>query len=142
MSTPYGYLADLLGDEDEVEVPLGAIGGTAASGWTRYATVRRHPESVIPNIITVWIYGNMVAKLSPNGAIRVRTCGYYTPSTRAAIALALGRPWGGNGSVSMRTPGSRGGRVGPWRAIVHHEGETYEVGDDWTDVGRANWPGR
>lgn len=131
--TPYEYLSSLLGDRDEVKVNVGTIGG-GGGGWDRYVTLKRHPHAALPNIITVSIYGNTVAKLTRTERVQLRTCGHYTPSTRAALALALGHPHGGNGAVSMSTPGSKGGKPGPWRAIVHHGGETYEVGDEWTTI--------
>lgn len=126
---PYPALAVLLGDSPEVSVPLGAIGG-AGSGWTRYATIRPNGGNLV-----VSIYRHPVAEVRPDGSMELRTCGYYTASTRAALALAVtGFPCN-NYTVSMRTPGSRGGTPGPWRAEVRHNGTMTEVGDDWTAIG-------
>lgn len=134
MTTPYEYLSALLGDDDERKVNVGTIGG-GGQGWDRFATISRRSDAELPGAITVSIYGVMVAIAHPDGArIALRTAGHYTPSTRAALALALGHPYGGNGAVSMRTPGSKGGKPGPWRAIVRYGGETYEVGDEWTTI--------
>lgn len=131
MTTPYEYLSALLGDDDERKVNVGTIGG-GGGGWDRYVTVKRH-RSGISDCLTVSIFGNLVG-IVHGGEVELRTLGHYTPSTRAALALALGRPYGGNGAVSMSTPGSKGGKPGPWRAIVRHGGGTYEVGDEWTTI--------
>ena len=128
MNEAYGKLAALLGDRDEVKVPLGAIGGSG-DGWTRYATISR-----VALGLTVSIYGVTVAHIVPAGVEKLRTAGHFTPSTRAALALAItGHPYS-NGVVTMRTPGSKGGTPGPWRAECLVDGRTVEVGADWTPV--------
>lgn len=130
--TPYEYLSSLLGDDDERKVSVGTIGG-GGGGWDRYVTLQRIRGEVGGDYVTVAIYDNVVGIAHDDG-VELRTLGYYTPSTRAALALTLGHPCGGNGMVSMSTPGSKGGKPGPWRTIVRHGGETYEVGDGWTSI--------
>ena len=122
----YAALSAILGDRDTCAVDVGTIGGwPGSSGFTRHARITRTAGT-----LTVSIYGNDVAELDPDGTIRVRTAGYYTPSTRAALSLAVtGHPYAG--AVTMSTPGSRGGKPGPWRALVHYAGSTTPVGDDW-----------
>lgn len=129
-TTPFEHLTALLGDQDSVKVPIGAIGfGSTGEGRTRYATVFRAPSAIpLTAGIYVSIYDNVIACVTWRGA-EVRTLGHYTPSTRAAVQLIFPKR-----HVSMSTPGSRGGKRGPWRCIIAGEGTTTEVGDAWTMV--------
>ncbi len=125
-------------------VNVGTIGGDGG-GWDRWAHVHRGGfdstgnlwRVLPPDVLTVSIYGVPVARLHPDGRIVARTAGHYTPSTRAALALAVsGRPYGYG--CRMSTPGSRGGTPGPWRALVTYDGATTPVGNDWTELERGD----
>ena len=138
-STTTTTLFDLLDDfamGGTVNVPVGAIGG-AGDGWTRYVQLEyaylADAEGGGDDLIEVSIYGVTVARVAREW-IELRTAGHFTPSTRAALNLAVTGYQRPNGAVSMRTPGSKGGKPGPWRAVVHLAGQTYEVGADWTRI--------
>lgn len=123
MSAAYDKLAALLGDADEVKVSVGVI-----YPYERFVAVRRSPGGIM-----VSIYGVDVAEVWPD-RFRLRTAGHYTPSTRAALAVATSpHEYGRN--VSMRTPGSKGGKPGPYSAVVAlGNGRGILVGDEWTEV--------
>lgn len=75
--------------------------------FRRYVWLEHRPAYLsLPERVDVTLYGNRIAEITPEG-VRVWTCGYYTPSTRAALEVIFGR------RVVMQTPGSRGGKWEP-----------------------------
>jgi len=84
--------------------------------FRRYIWLHRISDTCI----TVTLFKNQIAEITPDG-IYATTCGYFTPSTRAAFEALFGR------CVGMETPGSRGGADGEWKGYIATGGHRYEI---------------
>jgi hypothetical protein len=93
---------------------MGTLYGNAIVWWHDPASENRSGGRLLP------------------GHIAMRTCGYYTPSTRDALA------WASGGYATMVTPGSRSQTelTVPDRTDWHCEVRGVKVRGDWVDVTR------
>ena len=100
-----------------------------AGGRSRFASIERGASGHI----VVRIYGNVIARIFED-RIQLNSCAAITPSTKDAIRNVV---FDGRASVSSETPGSRGGKMGEWKIIIHAPGfESVELPnrDEWIDL--------
>lgn len=81
------------------------------------------------DLIKVTLFGHEIAEIKPDGWL-IRTCGYFTPTTRLAFENLLPYPY----VVTMQTPGTRGGEWGEHKGFVRlrgwspeNDGEVVEI---------------
>lgn len=124
MSSPYERLLALLDDEGNRHGPDRAtVAVSVAGGRSRYVWLTRHDER-----IDVTLFDRLIAVVLPDRA-EVTTAGFFTPSTRDALAFVLSRTDYGWPGVTMKTPGSRGGTPGPHSCTISRDGKTYTLTD-------------
>lgn len=66
-----------------------------------------------PNVVVVTLFGFEICRINEDGWT-VRTCGHFTPTTRLALMAVLPYDY----SITMETPGSRGGEPGEAKGFV------------------------
>lgn len=124
-----GFLDEYSSGVDTAKVPMGVIGGYNGrnAGFKRYATVERLGLSTA---LQVSVYGNVVARVFEDGSALVNTLGYFTPSTKAALEVAL------DGRGFLHRPGLRNPDLKePWHiAIVCKDRNVALVTEEWTAV--------
>lgn len=131
--TPYERLTALLDAPGNRHGPDRACEPVSvAGGRIRYAWIDRDP---IMDAHEVTLFGHRIATAFADGQTEVSTAGYFTPSTRDALAFILGG-YGWQG-VSLTMPGSKGGPSTEQTAMtIHLPGGPYVLADaDWLGGG-------
>lgn len=128
--TPYDRLSAVLDDPGNRHGPNRAcVPVSTAGGRTRYVWLDRAPY---PGPITVTLFDHRIAVVcapDSTGDVRVSTAGYFTPTTRDALAYVVGGQYGWQG-VTMSYPGSRGGpSTDPDTCTIYRGGRSYVLTD-------------